>query len=126
MIDIGFEWDDGIMRCDQILVGADHSVMCIKKNKVSRQLVLILAGVAFSSPVFAYIGPGAGLSAIGSVLALIGAVLLMILGFVWYPVKRLMANRKQESIPSDDEMEFSEVDDFRQTGDVDIEKSNQS
>lgn len=42
----------------------------------------------------AYVGPGAGLSAIGSVLALIGAVLLMVVGFVWYPVKRLLKRRK--------------------------------
>ncbi len=37
----------------------------------------------------AYIGPGAGISAIGTVLALVGAILLMIVGFVWYPIKRL-------------------------------------
>ena len=33
----------------------------------------------------AYVGPGAGLSAIGSVLAFIGAVLLVIVGFVLVP-----------------------------------------
>ena len=43
----------------------------------------------------AYIGPGAGISAIGSLLALIAAVLLAIVGFVWYPVKRLMKNRRK-------------------------------
>ena len=37
----------------------------------------------------AYIGPGAGISAIGTVVALIGALALMIVGFVWYPIKRL-------------------------------------
>lgn len=37
----------------------------------------------------AYIGPGAGLSAIGTVVALLGALALMVVGFVWYPVKRL-------------------------------------
>jgi hypothetical protein len=37
----------------------------------------------------AYIGPGAGISAIGTVVALLGAVALMIVGFVWYPIKRL-------------------------------------
>ena len=30
----------------------------------------------------AYIGPGAGLGAVGSLLALVGAVLLMIVGFI--------------------------------------------
>lgn len=49
----------------------------------------------------AYIGPGAGLSAIGSALALVGALLLMIVGFVWYPVKRLMKRRKASAAESD-------------------------
>lgn len=38
----------------------------------------------------AYIGPGAGLGAIGTFLAVVGAALLLIVGFVWYPVKRLL------------------------------------
>lgn len=42
----------------------------------------------------AYVGPGAGLGAIGTVLALIGAALLAILGFLWYPIKRLMSKRR--------------------------------
>lgn len=114
------------MQSDQNLVSTSHSVMYIKKQVSPYKLVLILAGLIFSAPVFAYIGPGAGLSAIGSVLALIGAVLLMILGFVWYPVKRLMANRKKDAIPSEEEMDFPEVDESRQTGDVDIDQPRQS
>ena len=42
----------------------------------------------------AYVGPGAGLGAIGTVLALIGAVLLGIVGFIWYPVKKLIGGKK--------------------------------
>lgn len=42
----------------------------------------------------AYIGPGAGLSALGSLLALLGAVLLIIVGFIWYPVKRVIRRWK--------------------------------
>jgi hypothetical protein len=46
----------------------------------------------------AYVGPGAGLGAIGTVLALIGAVLLGIAGFVWYPMKRFLSkNREKET-----------------------------
>ena len=53
---------------------------------VSAGVVLVLA------PGFApaYVGPGVGLSALGSVLAFIGAVLLLIVGFLWYPIKRLL------------------------------------
>ena len=43
----------------------------------------------------AYIGPGAGITAIGTVIALIGAILLAIVGFVWYPIKRLRAKNKK-------------------------------
>jgi len=52
-------------------------------------VALLLPGAAQ-----AYVGPGAGLGAIGTVLALIGAVLLAILGFLWYPIKRLLAKRR--------------------------------
>lgn len=38
----------------------------------------------------AYVGPGAGLTAIGTILALLAAVFFAIVGFVWYPVKRMM------------------------------------
>ncbi len=40
--------------------------------------------------VMAYIGPGAGLASIGALLTLLGAVGLMALGFIWYPVKRVI------------------------------------
>jgi uncharacterized membrane protein YidH (DUF202 family) len=52
-------------------------------------LLIVLA----PSLAYAYIGPAAGISAIGSFLALIGAVVLAIAGFVWYPIKRLMRGR---------------------------------
>lgn len=48
----------------------------------------------------AYVGPGAGLTAIGTVLALIGAVLLGIFGFVWYPIKRLL--RRKAAVEGDE------------------------
>ena len=41
----------------------------------------------------AYVGPGAGVTAIGTVIALLAAVALAIVGFLWYPLKRLMAKR---------------------------------
>ena len=55
---------------------------------------ITLATLFLATNAYAYIGPGAGLSAIGSALALLGAIFLMLVGFVWYPVKRLMRRRK--------------------------------
>lgn len=52
--------------------------------------------LAASQSAEAYIGPGAGITAIGTVIALIGAILLAIVGFVWYPIKRLLAKNKKK------------------------------
>jgi hypothetical protein len=38
----------------------------------------------------AYIGPGAGISVIGTAVAFIGSLIFAIVGFVWYPLKRLL------------------------------------
>lgn len=58
----------------------------------------LLSQLVLPQWVFAYIGPGAGISAIGTVVAFIGAILLAIVGFVWYPVKRLLSKwKKKES-----------------------------
>ena len=40
-----------------------------------------------------WIGPGAGLSALGTLVALVGAFFMLLAGFVWYPVKRLLRRR---------------------------------
>lgn len=52
-------------------------------------------------PALAYVGPGLGLGAIASFFSLVGAVLFGILGFAWYPLKRLI--RRFRTKTSDDE-----------------------
>ena len=59
------------------------------------QTSLLVFLLTFSSLAHAYVGPGAGLSAIGSVLAFIAACLLIVVGFVWYPIKRLLKRNKR-------------------------------
>lgn len=61
----------------------------------SAMLLLAAALFLLPAPALAYIGPGAGLSAIGTVLALLAAVVLAVFGFVWYPVKRLVGKRQK-------------------------------
>lgn len=48
---------------------------------------------AWAAPAQAYMGPGAGLSAIGSFLSLVAAIFFAIVGLVWYPVRRLLRKR---------------------------------
>ncbi len=62
----------------------------------------VLAAGAWPSLAMAYIGPGLGMSAIGSFLALVGAVFLGILGFLWYPIKRLLKMFKSKPKTQDD------------------------
>lgn len=53
--------------------------------------VALIGLILYSGPALAYAGPGAGLSAIGSVLAFLGVMVLIIVGFLWYPAKRLLS-----------------------------------
>ena len=61
-------------------------------------LSLMVIALLFATPqgTEAYIGPGAGIAAIGTVIAFIGAILLAIVAFLWYPIKRLLAKIKQK------------------------------
>ena len=38
----------------------------------------------------AYVGPGAGIGTIATIVLLIVAILLAIIGFAWYPIKRML------------------------------------
>lgn len=59
----------------------------MRKAPIVTGLLLVLS---LTAPAFAYIGPGAGLSAIGSVLSFLGVIFLLLAGYIWYPIKRLI------------------------------------
>ena len=65
-----------------------------KKRQKFMAWPLVLVAAVAAVPVQAYAGPGAGLSMIGSLVALVGALLAGIFGFVWFPMKRMMKKRK--------------------------------
>ncbi len=57
-------------------------------------------------PAQAYVGPGLGLGAIGAVLGVIFSVILAILAFFWYPIKRLFGlGKKKQKAQEDDLLE---------------------
>ena len=60
-----------------------------------RNINLTIALFIISNPVFAYLGPGMGGGLIASVLGVIGAILLAIFGILYYPIKRMLKNRKK-------------------------------
>jgi uncharacterized RDD family membrane protein YckC len=68
--------------------------------------------VAFftTSVSFAYIGPGAGISAFGSALAFLMVVILLVVGFLWYPLKKLFGKKTPEiSTSEQDEIDSDEA-----------------
>jgi hypothetical protein len=60
-----------------------------------KKINLIIVLLSISSPVLAYLGPGMGGGVIAGVLGVIGAVLLAIFGILYYPIKRMLKNRKK-------------------------------
>ncbi len=61
-------------------------------------LLLCCAGDAL-----AYVGPGLGLGAVGAFFGAVLAVLLAILGVVWYPLKRLIRKMRSERADTGEE-----------------------
>lgn len=60
-------------------------------------LVLVLAPARLD----AYIGPGTGLGALGALLAIIATLLVAVVGFIWYPLKRLLRRGRRVDPPDD-------------------------
>ena len=60
-----------------------------------RILAITLILLVSADPAHAYMGPGAGLAFIGSLIALIVAIGVGLFGVVWYPVKRLIRMRRR-------------------------------
>ena len=56
---------------------------------------LIIVLLSINIPAYAYIGPGMGGGLIAAVLGVIGAVLLALFGILYYPIKRMLKNRKK-------------------------------
>ncbi|NES75050.1 MULTISPECIES: hypothetical protein [unclassified Okeania] len=58
--------------------------------------------LTISHPAMAYVGPGAGLAAIGAFFALVAGIIAALFGFLWYPIKRLLRKRKQSKEEEND------------------------
>lgn len=72
-----------------------------QRNALFTCLFLVLLGLG-ATPAFAYVGPGAGLTAVGTMVAVILALLLAVIGFVWYPLKRAMRKRRAEQLAAEE------------------------
>jgi hypothetical protein len=69
----------------------------MKRGHVTVICVTAAALSLWVTPAFAYLGPGVGLSAIGAFLALVLGVIVAFVGFIWYPLRRLLRRGKAAS-----------------------------
>ena len=65
----------------------------MKTSRFARALVAAFA-VAAPGTALAYVGPGVGLGAIAAFFGAVLAVLLAVVGVIWYPIKRLLGRNK--------------------------------
>ena len=67
----------------------------MKRGNISAVCIIVASVFSmWATPAFAYLGPGAGLSAIGAFLALIIGIIVAFFGFIWYPLKRFLRQGK--------------------------------
>ena len=64
--------------------------------------LLLAALIILPTQSHAYIGPGAGLGAIAVTVALILGIVLLIIGLVWYPLKRALKGKRAAEAEKDD------------------------
>ena len=73
-----------------------------------KQMLLLVMVLLISSNVYAYIGPGAGIPIIGSLLGMVVTVVLVVSAVLFWPIRKLLKRRKSNS--SDKSEHHSEAD----------------
>ena len=70
-----------------------HLKGCFFMSK-TKYVLLVIGLVALCSPAFAYIGPGAGISVVGSLLSILATIFVAIGAIVFWPLRKLLKRRK--------------------------------
>ena len=68
-------------------------------NKIflkKRFIFLLLSLVLIQNTSYAYIGPGLGGGVIAATIGIIVAIFAALFGLIWFPLKRLLKNRKEK------------------------------
>lgn len=59
------------------------------------KLLLTAAVLLLSTPAMAYIGPGAGISVLGSLLGILATIVIAIAAIVMWPLRKVLKKRRQ-------------------------------
>ena len=62
---------------------------------ISLAIAVLMLVIFVQQPAMAYVGPGTGIAALGALLAIIVGVVAALFGFLWYPMKRMIKQRKE-------------------------------
>jgi uncharacterized membrane protein len=60
-----------------------------------KRTLLFLAAMLLATSAHAYMGPGAGLGMLGSLVAVVGAVLIAVFGILVLPIRMIMKKRRK-------------------------------
>ena len=63
--------------------------------RIIAAIVAAIVAMAHSIDAFAYVGPGLGAGAVAAVLGVAGGILMLIVGVVWYPIKRVIRRLRE-------------------------------
>lgn len=72
-----------------------------KKTQNLLPALLAIALLAYPPLASAYIGPGLGLGAVSVVLGIVAGLLMLVVGVVWYPIKKLFNRFKGKKDPEE-------------------------
>jgi protein-S-isoprenylcysteine O-methyltransferase Ste14 len=64
------------------------------KSHRAQLALALLATLTICEPALAYVGPGAGLTMLGSLLGVLGAIVLAIGGLLFWPIRAMLARRR--------------------------------
>jgi hypothetical protein len=84
-------------------------VLNFLKAEMTNPLKLLFVAMALLPlPALAYMGPGAGITAVGVLLALLAGIWYTAKGFLWLPLKRMLGKGQSEEDKTPQEQQNSE------------------
>jgi len=70
------------------------------------KVILLVVALIFSCPAAAYIGPGAGISVLGSIMGILATIFVAIGAILFWPLRKMLKKRRQansaETAPESD------------------------
>jgi nicotinamide riboside transporter PnuC len=67
------------------------------------RVVVFVLLILLAAPATAYIGPGAGISVLGSLLGILATIVVAIGAIVMWPLRKLLKKKRQKSAPEQED-----------------------